>query len=174
MKVREFLWRPMAGHPENFVILTTKFLFVFSTKIILHCVCTPLSVVIGSGNGLVPIREQAVTWVIDNQDVWFPMMSVGHSELISSHYLIYFFPSLHWLCTFSSTCLHCVTQCYDEWRNTVMSFEFKLLYNEIWPQCWQVPAINHLNLTAGWGIMFFKCWIKSFATLSGLIQQMLA
>ena len=34
---------------------------------------------IGAGYGLLPNGWQAITWIIIDQDLWAPMMSLGHN-----------------------------------------------------------------------------------------------
>ena len=53
-----------------------------------------LEVSTGSGNGLVPIRHQAITWTNVDQDYWHHMASLAHNELMLwfaclTHYFVW-------------------------------------------------------------------------------------
>ena len=44
-------------------------------------------VIIGAGNGLVPIKHQAITWTNDDQDICCNMVAPGHNGLTQPLYL---------------------------------------------------------------------------------------
>ena len=51
-----------------------------------------LIVSINSGNCLVPNREEAITLINVNQDVWCHIMSQAHNELVESYTKSVFIP----------------------------------------------------------------------------------